>query len=102
MEITQTCELQTLDLMDTNLTKKDGCILLTQLEAGNLPSIQSLNLLHNSDLNSLVPRFHAVAADQQIDIQCEKKIERDTTSLSFKFNVLSSSVSRVMCGRTRQ
>ena len=37
LEITQNlCKLQTLDLMDTNLTNKDGRILLTQLEDGNL------------------------------------------------------------------
>ena len=101
LEITQICKLQTLDLMGTNLTKKDGRILLTQLEAGNLPAIQSLNLLHNSGLNSLVPRFQAVATDQQIDIQCEKIIKRDATSWSFKFHVVSSSVSKVMCGRIR-
>ena len=101
LEITQICKLQTLDLMDTNLTKRDGRILLTQLEAGNLPSIQSLNLLHNSGLNSLVPRFQAVATDQQIDIQCERIIKRDTASWSFKLNVVSSSVSKVVCGRTR-
>ena len=98
LEITRTCQLETLDLMDTNLTKKDGRILLIQLEEGNLPSIQSLNLLHNSGLNSLVPRFQAVAADQQIEIQCEKIIKRNT---AFKFHVASSSVSKVMCGRTR-
>ena len=101
LEITRTCELESLDLMDTNLTEKDGRILLTQLEEGNLPSIQSLNLLHNSGLNSLVPRFQDVATDQQIDIQCEERIERDTDSWSFKFHVLSSSVSKVMCGRSR-
>ena len=101
LKIAQTCGLQTLDLMDTNLTEKDGRILLTQLEEGNLPFIQSLNLLHNSGLNSLVPRFQAVATDQQIEIQCEKLIERDTVSWSFKFHVVSSSVSKVMCGRSR-
>ena len=73
LEITQTCQLETLDLMDTDQTEKDGRILLTQLEEGNLPSIQSLNLLHNTGLNSLVPRFQAVATDQQIEIQCENK-----------------------------
>ena len=93
LEITQTCELQTLDLMDTNLTERDGQILLTQLEAGNLPSIRSLNLLHNSGLNSLVPRFLTVAADQHIDIQCAEKIERDTNSWSFKFHLVYGSVS---------
>ena len=101
LEITRTCELQTLDLMDTNLTEKDGRILLTQLEDGNLLSIQSLNLLHNSGLNSLVEKFQAVATDQQIDIQCAEIIERDTSSWSFKLNVVSSSVSKMMCGRAR-
>ena len=101
MEITQTCQLQTLDLMDTNLTKKDGRILLTQLEAGHLLSIQSLNLLHNSGLNSLVQRFQAVATEQQIEIQCAKITETDTSSWSFKLNVVSSSVSKMMCGRSR-
>ena len=101
LEITRTCKLESLDLMDTNLTERDGRILLAQLEEGNLPSIQSLNLLQNRGLNSLVPRFQAVATDQQIEIQCEKLIERDTTSWSFKFHVVSSSVSKVMCGRSR-
>ena len=98
LEITQTCELQSLDLMDTNLTKKDGRILLIQLEEGNLPAIQSLNLLHNSGLNSLVPRFQAVAAEQQIDIQCAKETETDTTSWSFKLNLVCSSL--CMCRKT--
>ena len=97
LEITQSCKLQTLDLMDTNLIEKDGRILLTQLEEGNLPSIQSLNLLHNSGLNSLVPRFQTVATDQQIDIQCEKLIERDIASWSFKFDLIYSSVSNDAC-----
>ena len=97
LEITQTCELQTLDLMDTNLTNKDGRILLTQLEDGNLLSLQSLNLLHNSGLNSLVPRFQAVATEQQIDIQCAERTDLDTTSWSFKFHLLYSSVTNGMC-----
>ena len=80
LEISQTCELQTLDLMDTNLTEKDGRILLMQLEEGNLPSIQSLNLLYNSGLNSLVTRFQFVDTYQQIDIQCAEITKKDTLS----------------------
>ena len=101
LEITQICELQSLDLMDTNLTKKDGLILLTRLEGGNLRFIQCLNLLHNRRLNSLVSRFQAVAADQQIDIQCKEEAETDTTSWSFKFQLVFSSVSNAICRRTR-
>ena len=101
LEITQTCELQTLDLMDTNLTKKDGLILLTQLEGSNLRFIQCLNLLHNSGLNSLMSRFQAVATDQQIDIQCTEETETDTTSWSFKLHLVFSSVSNAICKRTR-
>ena len=97
LEITRTCELESLDLMDTNLTENDGQILLTQLEEGNLPFIQSLNLLHNSGLNSLVQEFREVAKDQQIDIQCAEKIERDTASWSFKFDLIYSNVSNVGC-----
>ena len=97
LEITQKCELQTLDLMDTNLTKKDGLILLTQLEDGNLLSLQSLNILHNSGLNFLVPRFQAVATDQQIDIQCAERTDLDTTSWSFKFHLLYSGITNAMC-----
>ena len=72
LEITRTCQLESLDLMDTNLTKKDGQILLNQL-CGNLPSIVSLNLLHNSGLNSLVLEFKDVARRYQFDIQCAEK-----------------------------
>ena len=101
LAITRTCQMETLDLMDTNLTKKDGRILLIELEAGNLPSIQSLNLLHNSRLNSLVLRFQAVAKDQQIDIQCDERIERDTPIHGPSNYTLSVACAIVMCRRTR-
>ena len=92
LEITRTCELESLDLMDTNFTEKDGRILLTQLEDGNLPSLLSLNLLHNSGLNSLVARFREVAKDQQIDIQCAEETKRDTNSWSFRLHFVCSSL----------
>ena len=101
LEITQTCKLQSLDLMDTKLTEKDGQILLTSLKKGDLPAIQSLNLLHNSGINSLVEKFQNVAADQQIDIQCAKITEKDTTSWNFRLRLVCGSLCNVMCRRTR-
>ena len=101
LEITQTCKLQTLDLMDTKLTEKDGRILLTPLKKGDLPAIQSLNLLHNSGINSLVEKFQKVAEDQQIDIHCAKITEKDTNSWSFRLGLVCSSLCNAMCRRTR-
>ena len=68
LEIIQQATVQTVDLMDTSLTKEDGQILLAAIKGGTLTNIQLLNLLQNPGINELVPEVVSVSTRFAIGI----------------------------------
>ena len=72
VDIIRQPSVKTVDLMDTSLTHKDGRIILAALEDGIFTNIQSLNLLHNQGINTLVPELISVCNKWQIDVQCNQ------------------------------
>ena len=94
--------LETVDLMDTSLSKRDGQLLLAALENDSLPNIQSLNLLHNPAINSLVPDILKIGSQLGMDIQCTRTSQANRSGCFLALNVALKSVPRCACGATRK
>ena len=77
VDIIKRPSMKTVDLTDTHLTQADGSILLRALEVGYLGNLQSLTLLQNPGLSSLVEKLRVACAREHIVLQC--------TSLPSKF-----------------
>ena len=90
--------LETVDLMDTSLSKKDGQLLLAALENDNLPNVNSLNLLHNPAINSLVPELLKIGDKLGMDIQCTRTSHTSASSCFLALNVALKNVPRCACG----
>ena len=91
LKIARKCELQTVDLMDVNLSPKDGRAMRGLL---SLPSIQSVNLLHNRGLNFQVQKLRRRAEDQQINLQCEQTIGPNPSSWSLLFHLVYNGIEK--------
>ena len=95
LEIAEKCKLQTVDLMHTHLSLIDGLAMLDLL---NLPSIQSVNLLHNRGLNHLVPILLDRGNQQQINILCaETKSTSSSSWWSLVFHLGYKRLSKTIC-----
>ena len=98
MDIMEKPILETVDLMDTSLSKKDGQLLLAALENDNLPNIHSLNLLENPAINSLVSDILKIGDKLGMDIQCARTSNISRSSCLLAMNVALKSVPRCTCG----
>ena len=94
LKIAKKYKLQTVDLMDTSLSPKDGRAMRSLLD---LPDIQSVNLLHNQGLNSQVQMLRDRAEQQQINLQCEQTIGPNPSSWSLLFHLVYNGIRKAMC-----
>ena len=90
--------LETVDLMDTSLSKRDGQLILAALENDNLPNIHSLNLLYNPAINSLVADILKISDKLGIDIQCARTSHTSRSSCLLAMSVALKNVPRCTCG----
>ena len=93
-EIATKCRLHSLDLMDTSLSFYDGQHML---DIVHLPSIVSLNLLHNRGLNAWVRSLNQTGNKQQIDIKCAETMAENTSFWSLLFHFGYNGVTKAMC-----
>ena len=94
--------LETVDLMDTHLSKRDGQLILAALKADSLPNIKSLNLLENSGLNSLVPDFQKLSVKLNMDIQCTNSSQSSKSSCFLAVNMALKTIPKCTCGMRRR
>ena len=91
LKIARKYKLQTVDLMDANLSAKDGRAMRGLL---SLPSIQSVNLLHNQGLNCQVEKLRSRAEQQQINLQCEQTTGPNPSSWSLLFHFVYNEIEK--------